>query len=201
MNINKSALYISLVAAVALVVSVFILASGLRDFRSKGAKTITVTGKAERNFQSDLIVWSASFTAESANLPSAYSELKEKQQAVTTFLNGKNIPSDAISYSSVSISRENESYYESGSPRYYYTKLNDLKIEMLKEASEDAYNRAGVIAEGSKSSLGKLDRSSMGVFQIVGLNSDEDYSWGGSFNTSSKMKTASITVSATYSIK
>ena len=72
---------------------------------------------------------------------------------------------------------------------------------MLKEASEDAYNRAGVIAEGSKSSLGKLDRSSMGVFQIVGLNSDEDYSWGGSFNTSSKMKTASITVSATYSIK
>ena len=41
----------------------------------------------------------------------------------------------------------------------------------------------------------------MGVFQIVGLNSDEDYSWGGSFNTSSKMKTASITVSATYSIK
>lgn len=248
MNINKTALYISLVAAVALVVSVFILASGLRDFRSKGAKTITVTGKAERNFQSDLIVWSASFTAESANLPSAYSELKEKQQAVSTFLNGKNIPSDAISYSSVSISRENESYYdstvertfyrfkgysltqtvtitsnnidaieavsrqiselinkgieiESGSPRYYYTKLNDLKIEMLKEASEDAHNRAGVIAEGSKSSLGKLDRSSMGVFQIVGLNSDEDYSWGGSFNTTSKMKTASITVSATYSIK
>ena len=218
MNINKSALYISLVAAVALVVSVFILASGLRDFRSKGAKTITVTGKAERNFQSDLIVWSASFTAESANLPSAYSELKEKQQAVTTFLNGKNIPSDAISYSSVSISRENESYYDSTVERtfyrfkgysltqtvtitYYYTKLNDLKIEMLKEASEDAHNRAGVIAEGSKSSLGKLDRSSMGVFQIVGLNSDEDYSWGGSFNTSSKMKTASITVSATYSIK
>ena len=90
---------------------------------------------------------------------------------------------------------------ESGNPRYYYTKLNDLKIEMLKEASEDARNRASVIAEGSKSSLGGLTKSNMGVFQIVGQNSDEDYSWGGSFNTSSKEKTASITVSSTYNIK
>ena len=53
----------------------------------------------------------------------------------------------------------------------------------------------------SVSSLGKLDRSNMGVFQIVGQNSDEDYSWGGSFNTSSKEKTASITVNSTYNIK
>lgn len=41
----------------------------------------------------------------------------------------------------------------------------------------------------------------MGVFQIVGLNSEEDYSWGGTFNTSSKLKTASVTVRSSYKIK
>ena len=237
MNINKSALTLTLIGAVALLVSVFVLAGGLKGFRSNSPKTISVTGKAERNF-----------TSESTDLQSAYSELKGKQQAVASYLQSKSIPSEAIAYSSVSISRENESSYdessgrtfyrfkgysltqtvtitsrnieaieavsrqiselinngieiESGNPRYYYTKLNDLKVEMLKEASEDARNRASVIAEGSKSSLGGLTKSNMGVFQIVGQNSDEDYSWGGSFNTSSKEKTASITVSSTYSIK
>ena len=90
---------------------------------------------------------------------------------------------------------------ESGDPRYYYTKLNELKIQMLKEAAEDARQRATVIAEGGDCGLGKLQKSTMGVFQIVGENSDEDFSWGGSFNTSSKVKTASITVSSTYSIR
>ena len=34
----------------------------------------------------------------------------------------------------------------------------------------------------------------MGVFQIVGKNSNEDFSYVGAFNTSGKMKTGSITI-------
>jgi hypothetical protein len=41
----------------------------------------------------------------------------------------------------------------------------------------------------------------MGIFQITGQNSGEDYSWGGTFNTSSKAKTASITMKLDYQIK
>ena len=106
MNINKSALTLTLIGAVALLVSVFVLAGGLKGFRSNSPKTISVTGKAERNFTSDLIVWSATFTSESTDLQSAYSELKGKQQAVASYLQSKSIPSEAIAYSSVSISRE-----------------------------------------------------------------------------------------------
>jgi len=40
----------------------------------------------------------------------------------------------------------------------------------------------------------------MGVIQITAKNSAEDYSWGGSFNTSSKLKTASITIRLEYEI-
>jgi hypothetical protein len=46
--------------------------------------------------------------------------------------------------------------------------------------------------------VGRLKKADMGVFQIVAQNSSEDYSWGGSFNTASKRKTATITVKLEY---
>ena len=85
-------------------------------------------------------------------------------------------------------------------PRYYYTKLADLKIEMISRATEDARIRAEKIAEQSGSQLGDLISAQMGVFQITGQNADEHYSWGGTFNTSSKKKTASITMKLLYEI-
>jgi hypothetical protein len=84
-------------------------------------------------------------------------------------------------------------------PRYYYTKLADLKIEMISKATEDAYLRAKTISQFSKSKIEKLLTAKMGIFQITGQNSNEDYSWGGTFNTSSKNKSASITMKLIYS--
>lgn len=86
-------------------------------------------------------------------------------------------------------------------PRYYYTKLADLKIELISKATADAKMRADMIAENSKGKLGDLVSAKMGVFQITGQNSGEDYSWGGTFNTADKEKTASITVKLNYRIK
>ncbi|MCU0360771.1 MAG: SIMPL domain-containing protein [Bacteroidia bacterium] len=85
-------------------------------------------------------------------------------------------------------------------PEYYYTKLKDLKIELLKQATADALERAQTIAENAKSKLGSLKNANMGIFQITGQNSNEDYSWGGSFNTSAKNKSASITVKLEFDL-
>mgnify|MGYP002628296086 CR=1 FL=1 len=85
-------------------------------------------------------------------------------------------------------------------PRYYYTKLADLKIEMISKATADAKLRAENIATNSGSDLGKLVSAKMGIFQITAQNSNEDYSWGGTFNTDSKLKTASITMKLTYKV-
>lgn len=89
----------------------------------------------------------------------------------------------------------------SGQPLYYYTKLSDLKIDLLSKAAADAQTRASVIAKNAHSSLGDLRKASMGVFQITGQHSNEDYSYGGTFNTTSKNKTASITVRLEYELK
>lgn len=86
-------------------------------------------------------------------------------------------------------------------PRYYYTKLADLKIEMISKATQDARTRAEHISKYSGGELGKLQSAKMGVFQITGQNSKEEYSWGGTFNTTSKEKTASITMKLIYTIK
>lgn len=85
-------------------------------------------------------------------------------------------------------------------PRYYYTKLGDLKIEMISKATEDARIRAEKIAANSKAKLGRLISANLGVFQITGQNSGEEFSWGGTFNTASKAKTASITIKLKYQV-
>ena len=91
---------------------------------------------------------------------------------------------------------------DSWNPEYYYTKLSDLKIEMLAAASQNAKDRAVAITKNAGSTLGKLKSANMGVFQITAPNSaDEDYTWGGAFNTSSKEKRATINTKLTYFVE
>ncbi len=85
-------------------------------------------------------------------------------------------------------------------PRYYYTQLESLKLEMVAKATEDGRVRAERIAENSNSKLGDLITANMGIFQITGQNSGEDYSWGGTFNTAAKNKTASITMKLSFGV-
>ncbi len=91
--------------------------------------------------------------------------------------------------------------FYSSQPEYYYTKLSDLKLELIQAATQDAHARAEKIAANSGATIGKLLSAQLGVFQITGLYDNEDYSWGGVFNTSSKEKTASITVRLVYQVR
>jgi hypothetical protein len=72
---------------------------------------------------------------------------------------------------------------------------------MIAEATKGARLRAEKIAENSGANLGNLQNAKMGIFQIIAQNSSEEYSWGGAFNTSSKRKTATITMKLTFGIR
>ena len=89
----------------------------------------------------------------------------------------------------------------SNHPNYYYTKLDDLKLSLISNATENATVRAKNIAEKGNSTLGSLKTAIMGVFQITGKTSSEEYSWGGVYNTSDRNKKASITVKLEFAIK
>jgi hypothetical protein len=61
--------------------------------------------------------------------------------------------------------------FQSNPPQYFYTKIADLKVEMLALATKDAVNRADQIATNARSKIGALCLAKMGVFQITPLYS------------------------------
>ncbi|MFN3021673.1 SIMPL domain-containing protein [Chryseobacterium sp. TY3] len=90
--------------------------------------------------------------------------------------------------------------FTSSTPQYFYTKLAEVKQQMIADATKDAKERAEKIAYNAGSSLGSLKKATMGVIQITAPNSNEDYSYGGTFNTSSKEKEATITIKLEYQV-
>lgn len=85
-------------------------------------------------------------------------------------------------------------------PAYYYTQLGPLKIDLLAKAAEDGKERAATIASHAGRSPGTLRKATMGIFQITGENENEEYSYGGTFNTSSLNKTATVTVRMEFAL-
>jgi len=87
--------------------------------------------------------------------------------------------------------------------------MDELKIKMLSKATEMARQRAEIIAANSKSALGELQHSDMTDFQVNAKNSAQEFTEGGQdqysggevFNTSSKKKTATVTVKLDFKIK
>lgn len=90
---------------------------------------------------------------------------------------------------------------EAYQPSYYYTKLDDVKLSLIERASADARARAEKIAENAGTAIGRVASAKMGVFQITGANSNEEFSAGGSFNTTSRQKKARITMRVEYRVK
>lgn len=246
MDMNKQwTFWAALVLAVAFVLGIWIAGSTYLSVRKQ--RIVSVTGNAEQDFESDLIVWTASSRVQRATLSEAYTEIERERAVVQDYLQQSGLKPDSYSFGSLDVSQNYSNGYDthgnyqqvpngytltqavtvtsgdldgveelsksisslisqgveitSEAPDYYYTNLNDLKHQMLRQASEDALNRAEEIASGSHGKVGKLQNASMGVFQIVGKNAGEDYSWGGAFNTSSRHKTISVTVRATYALR
>jgi hypothetical protein len=237
----------TILIAVAVVVTGYILGSSYLS-KGKSDPSISVKGLGEASFDSDLIVWRASFSRKAMDLKQAYAYLNADVLKVKEFLYNQGITEDQIVFDAAGISKDYDNLYDengnfkesvfrgyeltqsfevqsksvdlveqtsrevsklidagielnSHSPQYYYTQLAALKIKMIEEATKDAKNRAETIANNGGGSLGELTYASMGVFQITAENSSDEYSWGGSFNTSSKRKTASITMRLNYEIE
>ena len=86
--------------------------------------------------------------------------------------------------------------FSSGAPEYSYTKLDELKIEMLAKATQNAKQRAENMTRATGNKIGFMRSAKMGVFQITPINSTEVSDWGVNDTTSLEKKiTAVVTVS------
>ena len=68
--------------------------------------------------------------------------------------------------------------FQSNAPQYMYTKIADMKVTMLAEATKDARKRAEMIAESAGNRLGELEYADMGVIQITPRYSNEVSDYG-----------------------
>ncbi|GAA4454058.1 SIMPL domain-containing protein [Rurimicrobium arvi] len=236
----------SISIAIAIIMASFFIGNSYK-YKFKSQESISVTGLAEKDFESDQIVWTGSYNRKTMDLKEAYSLLKHDEQVIRAYLQNKQIQSREIVFSSVSINKEYQTRFDengketgryfdgytlsqsvtvdsrdidkiekvsrevteliesgiefnSAPPSYFYTRLSELKLDLLAKASADARKRAETIAKNSGSGLGKILNANMGVFQITATNGNEDYSYGGAFNTSSRYKTASVTTKIDYAV-
>lgn len=90
--------------------------------------------------------------------------------------------------------------FETLPTRYLYSQLDDLKIDLLGTASEDAKARADAITSKAGSGVGALLRANQGVFQITARN-DTSISGYGVYDTMSVEKTVTAVVTLTFQTK
>jgi len=88
---------------------------------------------------------------------------------------------------------------ESNPPEYYYTKIGDLKVEMLGEASKDAKERAEKIAGSTGNSIGAVRSAKMGVLQITPPDSTE-VSDSGMYSTTTIEKDITAVVNISFGV-
>ncbi|MEI8197783.1 MAG: SIMPL domain-containing protein [Phycisphaerae bacterium] len=89
---------------------------------------------------------------------------------------------------------------ESYAPHYLYTKLGELKINMLAEATKDATARAAQIITNANGTLGKLVEAKMGVMQI-NPKGVTDASGSGNNDTTSFEKEITAIVTTRFELK
>ncbi len=106
----------------------------------------------------------------------------------------------------VNLDRESVELVEAGvlfmpqSPEFIFTRASEAKVEMLAEATKDARERARQISEQGNRAVESLHSADMGVFQITPMHGVTT-SWEGMNDTSSRQKTITAVVTATFALK
>jgi len=90
--------------------------------------------------------------------------------------------------------------FAADAPEFIYTSVGEAKIEMLAEAARDARARAEQIATQGGRLIAQLHDADQGIFQITAQHGT-DTSGGGMNDTTSRQKTITAVVTATFLLK
>ncbi len=95
---------------------------------------------------------------------------------------------------------DQEIFFQTSSLEYFYSKIDDMKKDLLELATRNARERADMILKESNHKAGKMIWSQAGVFQIIEPYSTEVESYG-MYNTASRKKEIKVTVHANFLIQ
>ena len=110
---SNQIVYVSI--SLSIIISVFVFSNAIKN-RNESSHVIAVTGMAERNFESDLIVWRSQFTVKEMNLTSAYAQLKKNAEITRKFLELKGVQAKEMTFSAIYISKETRNVASGSNP-------------------------------------------------------------------------------------
>ena len=206
------------------------------------ADTISVTGSAEMNIESDVIKWNVQIvhSVDLNGLQQGNEAMQRDLESLRAFLKDQGVEDTSVTVQPYFLETMYD-YQRGGMPsgytlrqtvmvessdipkvkaaveaanaliakgalittisvEYYYSKLADLKQQILADAMADAKLRAEKIVASAGGKLGSLRSSSMGVLQVTARNSVEvaDY---GMYDTSVEEKKVTAVVRGEFGIK
>ena len=213
-----------LILAVALVLSAYMIAQGLKEFRSF-ERIVTVKGLATQDVEADIAVWPIKHVVTGDDLPDLQAKIEKNSSKINDFLIAQGLSkTDIISKTANVYDKLAQAYGEpnilsnryilsetimvstnnidgvdkasqnagdlirdgiplvrdmdpmgAGNPAYIYTKLNDIKPEMISTATKNARASAEQFASDSGASIGRINQADQGMFVILPRNSDNNY--------------------------
>ena len=178
-------------------VKTFVIAAGIPEADITAASIATA-----RHYKKEVVKAAAGSSGGSSESPTVITTDKVDNYTLTQIVsisstNMEKVP--VISRNVTSLIKEGVQI-DSEAPRYLYTKLSELKINMLAEATRDATTRAEQIVNNANGRLGKLVEARMGVMQINPKGVTET-SAEGINDTTSYEKEITAVVSAKFEVR
>ena len=115
----------SLIIALAIVITAFILG---RSFKNRNANldSISVIGLGTKDFVSDEILWSGSFSANSADIKTAYNKIVADQKIVSDFFVAKGFQSKEFVFGAVNFQKKFREIKIENSENTYQNKIEQV---------------------------------------------------------------------------
>ena len=75
-------------------------------YKYKSVQTISVTGNAKKDFESDIVKWSASFSRNDYDLKTASAQIKADRNAIEKYLIDQGVKKEEIRFEAVNVFKE-----------------------------------------------------------------------------------------------
>ena len=208
------AVIVGLCLVVGLAIGGYFIGKGAARFRSD-VRTVTVKGLVEREVKADQAVWTLGLRRASESLQDAHARISADRDAAVAFLRkqgfaeteierqptrtvdklareyGQPQAADRFRYvvtTSVVVKTPNVDGEREGAanPRYVVSKFNDLRPQLLADATRNARATAQQFATDSGAQVGVIRSANQGSIQIFGMDGNDE---SGPFSpTSTPMK-------------
>lgn len=104
-SLMDSKLKSAIVIGIAIIITAFVLGKSFQN-RNRNLDSISVIGLGSKDFISDEILWSASYTVNSADIKEAYKKIMEDQKTVSTFFINKGFQTNEFRFEAVNFQKK-----------------------------------------------------------------------------------------------